>query len=67
MLLGRRNGLPLLEVHKFGQDFRYLAGHGMMGTDFDACCHHWATHGLNYYVVARLHWNPPAGPGNSRR
>jgi hypothetical protein len=58
MLLGRREGLPLLYVHKFGQDFRYLAGHGMMGTDFDSCCHHWATQGLNYYVVARLHWNP---------
>ncbi len=58
MLLGRREGLPLLYVHKFGKDFRYLAGHGMMGTDFDSCCHHWATQGLNYYVVARLHWNP---------
>ena len=39
-------------------DFRYLASHGMMGTDFDSCCHNWATQGLNYYVVARLHWNP---------
>jgi hypothetical protein len=58
MLLGRRDGLPLLYVHKFGTDFRYLASHGMMGTDFDACCHHWATQGLNYYIVARLHWNP---------
>jgi len=58
MLLGRRDGLPLLYVHKFGEDFRYLASHAMMGTDFDACCHHWATQGLNYYVVARLHWNP---------
>jgi hypothetical protein len=58
MLAGRRDGLPLLYVHKFGKDFRYLADHGMMGTDFDACCHHWATQGLNYYVVARLHWNP---------
>jgi Domain of unknown function (DUF4838) len=58
LLLGRREGLPLLYVHKFGEDFRYLAGHGMMGTDFDACCHNWATQGLNYYVVARLHWNP---------
>ncbi len=58
MLLGRRDGLPLLYVHKFGADFRYLASHGMMGTDFDSCCHHWATQGLNYYVVARLHWNP---------
>jgi hypothetical protein len=58
MLAGRRDGLPLLYAHKFGQDFRYLAGHGMMGTDFDSCCHNWATQGLNYYVVARLHWNP---------
>jgi hypothetical protein len=58
MLLGRREGLPLLYAHKFGKDFKHLAGHGMMGTDFDACCHHWATQGLNYYVVARLHWNP---------
>jgi hypothetical protein len=58
MLLGRRDGLPLLYVHKFGEDFRNLANHGMMGTDFDACCHNWATQGLNYYVVARLHWNP---------
>src|SRR3954469_2817972 len=58
MLLGRRDGLPLLYVHKFGQDFRYLADHGMMGTDFDSCCHNWATQCLNYYVVARLHWNP---------
>jgi hypothetical protein len=58
MLLGRREGLPLLYVHKFARDFRYLADHGMMGTDFDSCCHHWATQGLNYYVVARLHWDP---------
>lgn len=58
MLAGRRDGMPLLYVHKFGKDFRYLADHSMMGTDFDACCHNWATQGLNYYVVARLHWNP---------
>jgi hypothetical protein len=58
MLAGRRDGMPLLYVHKFGKDFRHLADHGMMGTDFDSCCHHWATQGLNYYVVARLHWNP---------
>jgi Domain of unknown function (DUF4838) len=58
MLLGRRDGLPLLYAHKFGKDFRYLADHGMMGTDFDSCCHNWATQGLNYYVVARLNWNP---------
>ena len=58
MLAGRRDGMPLLYVHKFGKDFRYLANHGMMGTDFDSCCHNWATQGLNYYLAARLHWNP---------
>lgn len=58
MLAGRRDGMPLLYVHKFGKDFKYLAEHSMMGTDFDSCCHNWATQGLNYYVVARLHWNP---------
>jgi hypothetical protein len=63
MLLGRRDGLPLLYAHKFGEDFPYLASHGMMGTDFDSCCHNWATQGLNYYVVARLHWNPEQDVG----
>ncbi len=58
MLAGRRDGMPLLYVHKFGKDFKYLADHSMIGTDFDSCCHNWATQGLNYYVVARLHWNP---------
>jgi hypothetical protein len=58
MLTGRRDGMPYLYVHKFAEDFRYLAGHGMMGTDFDSCCQNWATQGLNYYVVARLHWDP---------
>jgi hypothetical protein len=58
MLAGRRDGMPLLYVHKFGKDFRHLASRGMLGTDFDSCCHHWATQGLNYYVVARLHWDP---------
>jgi hypothetical protein len=63
MLAGRRDGMPLLYVHKFGKDFRHLASHGMMGTDLDSCCHHWATQGLNYYVVARLHWNPEQDVG----
>ena len=58
MLLGRRTGLPLVYVHKFAEDFRHLAAQGLLGTDFDACCHHWATQGLNYYLVARLNWNP---------
>ena len=58
MLAARRTGMPLLYMHRFAEDFRHLATTGMMGTDLDSCCHHWATEGLNYYVVARLHWDP---------
>jgi uncharacterized protein DUF4838 len=58
LLAGRRDGMPLLYPHKFAEDFRHLAHHKMIGTDFDSCMHNWATQGLNYYVVARLHWDP---------
>lgn len=58
MLAGRRSGAPLVYVHKFAADFCSLAHHGMWGTDFDSCLHHWATQGLNDYAVARLNWNP---------
>jgi len=55
---GRRRGTLLAFTHKMGEDLRYLADHGMVGTDFDCCLHNWATHGLNYYVLAKLLWNP---------
>jgi hypothetical protein len=55
---GRRQGTLLAFPHKMGQDLRRLAGGGLIGTDFDSCLHHWATHGVNYYVLARLLWDP---------
>jgi hypothetical protein len=58
LLAGRREGTPAVYVHKMAEDFHYLAHHSMIGTDFDSCVHNWATQGLNYYVCARLHWNP---------
>ena len=54
---GRRTGLPLLYPHVVAHDFRRVANAGALGTDFDGIVHHWATQGLNYYVIARLHWN----------
>lgn len=30
----------------------------MIGTDMDSCLDDWATMGLNYYVAARVNWNP---------
>ncbi len=62
LLAGYRIGTLLVYAQKMGEDLRYLAGHGMIGTDFDSCVHNWATQGLNYYVTARMLWNPEADP-----
>ena len=58
LLAGRYEGAPMVYVHKMAEDFRTLAHKGMVGTDFDSCIHNWAVHGINYYVAARLHWDP---------
>ena len=58
LLAGRRQGTALVYVHKLAKDFSQLAPNRMIGTDLDSCLHHWATQGLNYYVMARLLWNP---------
>lgn len=60
LLVGRMEGTPAIVVHKLAEDFRHIASSKCVGTDFDSCMHHWATQGLNYYVLAKLHWNPEA-------
>ncbi len=57
--LNAGHGMPLVFVHKLAADLRYRAGGGkLMGADFDSLLHHWSTQGLNYYVLAKLLWNP---------
>ena len=58
LLSGMRQGTPLVFAHKMAEDFDYMAQHSLIGTDFDSCCHNWSTQGLNYYVCAKLHWEP---------
>ena len=53
-------GFPTVYVHRLAEDFSFCAEHGMMFTDFDCCYQHWATDGLNYYVLAKLLWDPDA-------
>lgn len=60
LLAGRREGTLLVYQQKLARDLRYLTDHGMIGADFDSCAHNWATQGLNYYVAARVLWNPDA-------
>jgi hypothetical protein len=45
---------------EFGADLHYAAHHSTIATDFDAIINNWATEGLNYYVVAKMSWNPDA-------
>ncbi|MGD8499962.1 MAG: DUF4838 domain-containing protein, partial [Phycisphaerales bacterium] len=58
LLWGRHEGTTGVFVHKLAEDFRHIAHNKCVGTDFDSCMHHWATQGLHYYVLAKLHWNP---------
>lgn len=58
LLASRREGFPVIYVHKLAEDIRYMAHHSMIGTDFDSCAHNWAGQGLNYYVLAKLLWDP---------
>ena len=51
-------GFPLLYMHEMGKDLRYCAETGMIGSDYDSLVHHWATNGLNYYVLAEMLWDP---------
>ena len=57
LLFSRREGTPSLYA-QLGEDVGYFAHHSLLGTDFDSCMHHWSTEGVNYYVLARLLWNP---------
>ena len=58
LLAGRRQGTLVAYAHKLAEDFGEIAHNNMIGTDLDSCCHNWATQGLNYYVMAKLLWNP---------
>ncbi|MFC1718399.1 DUF4838 domain-containing protein, partial [Candidatus Poribacteria bacterium] len=60
-LLTAGMGFPTVYVHRLAEDLRFCAENGMLFTDFDCCYQHWATNGLNYYVLARLLWDPSAG------
>ncbi len=60
LLFARSEGTPAIYAHKLSEDLNYFAHHSLIGTDFDTCTHNWATEGLNYYVLARLLWNPDA-------
>lgn len=62
-LLHGGHGFPAVYVTKLGQDLKHCYETGMLAADFDSVMHHWATHGLNYYVLAKLLWDPSQDAG----
>jgi hypothetical protein len=52
------HGLPTVYAHRLGEDLRLFADNKMMWGTYDCQYQHWATNGLNYYVIAKLVWDP---------
>lgn len=50
--------LPYIFARQFGEDYKYVLSHGMIGTDFDSLTGMFGTQGLNLYMLARLNDNP---------
>jgi hypothetical protein len=51
---------PQNYTHKFADDIRFMAAHGLKAADFDGLVGNWSMDGINYYVVAEMLWNPYA-------
>ncbi len=58
LLYAYREGTLGVYTKKLSQDFNYIAHNGLYATDFDGGLNNWGTQGLNYYILARLCWNP---------
>lgn len=52
--------LPQLPLRRSVEDFRFLADHAIVGLDIDSVGGHWATQGVQQYLIARLAWDPYA-------
>ena len=52
------HGLPFNFARYIGEDTKYCAQRGMLGTDFDACMGHFGSQGINYYVLVRIIADP---------
>ena len=52
------HNMPLFFARKLGEDFRFYANHGLIGTDFDSLTGQFAAQGPNLYMLARMQANP---------
>ncbi len=52
------HNMPLFLARKLGDDFKFYADHGLIGTDFDSLTGQYSTQGPNLYMLARLMEKP---------
>ena len=52
--------MPVLFSQRIAEDISYMADRRLVGMDVDSPMNHWATQGLQYYLLMRLAWNPGA-------
>lgn len=50
--------LPYIFARQFGEEFKYAAIHGLVGTDFDSLTSMWGVQGPNLYMLGRLQEKP---------
>ena len=51
-------GGPVLFARRLAEDVKHCYRTGCRVYDFDGCAGHWGTQGINYYVLAKVLWNP---------
>ncbi|HWL51789.1 MAG TPA: DUF4838 domain-containing protein [Chthoniobacteraceae bacterium] len=54
------DGLPRVFARRLSEDLKHCYQTGMTAGDFSALFGHWATDGLNYYLLTKLLWDPSA-------
>lgn len=52
------DALPMIYPHRLAADVKHCYQTGMIAADFDSLVGNWAAEGLNYYVLAKLLWDP---------
>lgn len=61
-LLLEGEGLPTLYTRRMAEDLKHFYRTGLIGVDYSRITHNWSTQGLNYYVLAKLLWDPSLDP-----
>lgn len=55
---GHRQGVLRPTLRSTAEKLRFFTDHGMLATDMDSIFDNWAVQGLEYYVAARMSWDP---------